>query len=108
AFSAGCKHEPVLPEREVSFAAEILPIIQTSCQHDGCHGTSNTSRFSLLNYDDVLEKGKVEAGDAEKSKIYTIVTGREDQIMPLPPYPALSKRQTALLLVWIEQGAKNN
>jgi hypothetical protein len=108
AFAAGCKHEPVLPEREVSFANEILPIIQTSCQHDGCHGTSNTSEFTLLDYNDVMEEGDIKPGNANESDIYKIVTGQDEDVMPLPPYPALSKRQTTLLFVWIEQGAKNN
>lgn len=108
ALATGCKHEPVLPERQVSFATEILPIIQTSCQHNGCHGTQNTSEFTLLDYNDVMENGDVKPGNAADSDIYKVVTGRDDEFMPLAPYPALSKRQTTLLLVWIEQGAKNN
>ncbi|MCA6364461.1 MAG: hypothetical protein IM638_15595 [Bacteroidetes bacterium] len=108
ALATGCKHEPVLPDREVSFANEILPIIQASCQHNGCHGTTNTSEFTLLDYNDVIENGDVKPGNAADSDIYKVVTGRDNEFMPLPPYPALSKRQTTLLLVWIEQGAKNN
>ncbi|MCU0433780.1 MAG: hypothetical protein MUC87_10035 [Bacteroidia bacterium] len=108
ALAIGCKHEPVLPERQVSFATEILPIIQNSCQHSGCHGTQNTSEFTLLDYNDVMNNGDVKPGDAGDSKIYKAVTGQGEDLMPLAPYPALSKRQTTLLLVWIEQGAKNN
>jgi hypothetical protein len=104
---SACKHDTVVPEREISFTNEIYPIIQANCQHSGCHGTQNTSEFELITYEDVAER--VKAGNPDDSKIYEAITdvGGED-FMPRAPYPALTDRNTLLIKIWILQGAKNN
>ncbi len=103
-----CRHDGQLPEQQVSFSADILPIIQLNCQHDGCHGTQNTSEFELMTYEDVMDHGKVKAGNPKDSKLYQAVTGSGEEFMPAAPYPALSERNLKLIYIWIGQGAKNN
>ncbi len=104
---SACKHDTVLPERQISFTDEIYPIIQANCQHSGCHGTVNTSEFELITYTDILSK--VKAGNADDSKLYEAITDvGGDDFMPRAPYPALTDRNILLIKIWILQGAKNN
>ncbi|MGL4596105.1 MAG: hypothetical protein ACRCYO_01175 [Bacteroidia bacterium] len=105
-LQTACKHDTVLPERQISFTDEIYPIIQANCQHSGCHGTVNTTQFELITYDDIVSK--VKAGNADDSKLYEVITDVGGNIMPRSPYPALTDRNTLLIKLWILQGAKNN
>lgn len=104
-----CKHEPVLPEHQVSFSEEVLPIIQMGCQHSGCHGDSLNQEFKLVDYDDVMENGDVKAGNPQDSKLYEVITTEtgEDR-MPREPYARLSDRNISMIYIWIAQGAQNN
>lgn len=104
-----CKHEPVLPEQQVSFNADIMPIIQQGCWHAGCHGDSLNSEFKLTDYDKIMDKCEVTPGEPFNSKLYEVITltSGEDK-MPQAPYPALTERQIKLIYIWIAQGAKNN
>ncbi|HTF05236.1 MAG TPA: hypothetical protein VK826_14505 [Bacteroidia bacterium] len=105
-----CKHDPVLPEHEVSFSSDILPIIQQGCWHAGCHGDSLNQQFKLTDYEKIMDKGEIEPGDPHDSKLYEVITapdGDEDR-MPREPYPRLTERQVKLIYIWIAQGAKNN
>jgi hypothetical protein len=109
AIAFSCKHEPIIPEQNISFATDILPIIQSSCQHSGCHDTI-TNEFSLTNYQEVMEEGDIEPGNPEDSKLYEAITapdGDEDR-MPQPPYNRLSEMNIRKIYIWIAQGAKNN
>jgi hypothetical protein len=106
----GCKHEPVLPEHEVSFSQEIMPIIQFGCQHPQCHGDSLNQEFKLVDYETVMSHGDVKAGEPRDSKLYEVITapdGDEDR-MPREPYARLSDRNINLIYIWIAQGAKDN
>lgn len=104
-----CKSEPVLPEEQVSFSTDIQPIIQQGCWHAGCHGDSLNGEFKLTDYDKIMDKGEVEPGKPNNSKLYEVITltSGEDK-MPQDPYPALTERQIKLVYIWIAQGAKNN
>jgi hypothetical protein len=105
----GCKHEPVLPEQEVSFSQDIMPIIQMGCQHEGCHGDSLNPEFPLTTYEEVMEEGDIKPGDPLDSDLYERITETDpDKIMPRPPYPPLNDRNIKLIYIWIAQGAKNN
>jgi hypothetical protein len=105
----GCKHEPVLPDHEVSFSQEVLPIIQMGCQHAGCHGDSLNQQFKLVTYEDVMEDGDVKPGDPKGSKLYEVITTPEgEDRMPREPYPRLNDRNIDLIYIWIAQGAKDN
>lgn len=103
-----CRHEPVLPEHEVSFSQEIMPIIQLSCQHAGCHGDTLYEQPRLIDYESVMDVGDVKAGNPKDSKLYEVITTAEQEDrMPPAPY-TLSDRNIKLIYIWIAQGAKNN
>lgn len=103
-----CRHEPVLPGHEVSFSQEIMPIIQLSCQHAGCHGDTLNEQPKLVDYESVISVGDVKAGDPKHSKLYDVITtANEEDKMPPAPY-TLSERNVKLIYIWIAQGAKNN
>jgi len=105
----GCRHEPVLPEQQVSFSQDIMPIIQFGCQHPQCHGDSLNQEFKLVNYNDVMDHGDVKPGDPHHSKLYEVITktSGEDR-MPREPYARLSDRNINMIYIWIAQGAKDN
>lgn len=105
----GCKHDPVLPEHEVSFSQEIMPIIQMGCSHAGCHGDSLNTMPPMTNYAEVMEFGEIKAGDPNDSKLYKrIIETDDDERMPKPPYSPLSEKNIKLIYIWIAQGAKDN
>lgn len=105
-----CKHEPVLPEHQVSFSTEVMPVIQMGCQHAGCHGDSLNEEFKLIDYQSVIDQGEVIPGDPNGSKLYQVITAPEnsEDHMPRAPYASLSRTNVKLIYIWIAQGAPNN
>ena len=108
-FVFSCKHEPILPEQQVSFHSDILPILRGSCQHAGCHSPFDpNAEFPL---DSVITEVReyVKEGEPEDSEIYERITEEdEDKRMPQVPYEKLTDRQIKLIYIWIAQGAKDN
>ena len=104
-----CQHEPVLPEEQVSFSTDIMPIIQQGCWHAGCHGDSLNSEFKLSDYQKIMDRCDVVAGKPQRSGLYQVITTTSgENKMPQEPYPSLTERQIKLIYIWIAQGAKNN
>lgn len=104
-----CKHEPILPEQEVSFHSDILPILRGSCQHAGCHSPFDpNAEFPLDSVvSDVREY--VDEGKPKHSKLYEVITETKlEDRMPQAPYEKLTDRQIKLIYIWIAQGAKDN
>jgi predicted Rdx family selenoprotein len=99
-----CKNEPILPEQQVSFATDILPIIQSNCQQVGCHPTSG-GQFPLTTYENIMENGDIESGKPNSSKLYQEIN---EGTMPKQPVAPLTDRNRKLIYIWIAQGAKNN
>lgn len=103
-----CKHKTdfdALPE--VSYSANIAPIISSNCAYSGCHGDSARGNISLVSYSGLMSGG-IEAGAPNKSKLYNSLKTLGDDIMPKKPYSELTDKQIQLIYVWIGQGAKNN
>lgn len=109
-FCYSCKHEPILPIKQVSYHDDVLPIIRSSCQHAGCHNpTDPNNEFPLDSIVSQLVDEYVEPGNPGDSDIYERITETDpDKIMPKPPYQPLTERQIELIYVWIAQGAKDN
>ena len=76
-----------------SFAADVLPIIQTVCQ--GCHGAGSTNGpGELTNYTQISNAA---------ARIKTaVVTGF------MPRVGSLSAGQIRLISCWVDSGAPNN
>lgn len=97
--------------REVKYSSDISNIIASNCGSSNCHG-SDASQPSLIGYDAIMGYGGINAGNARKSKLYKVITGKGivGAINKMPPKGngGISDHDISLIYVWIEQGAKNN
>ena len=110
----GCyKDKTVLSEtgaeitRPVTFANDIIPMLNRSCNTSGCHASggirpdlSSANAFSSLTLGNY-----VNTTAAESSTLYQWMTGKKGTPMPTS---GINKDYNALVLAWIKQGAKNN
>ena len=99
--------QPAAQGATVSFANDVLPILQSRCTN--CHGGDRTEKnLSLKTYDDVMsgsENGPVvTAGNAADSKLVELIV---NQKMPKRG-PKLTPSQVQLITDWVNQGALNN
>lgn len=109
---------------EISFSADVLPILQTSCLE--CHNSTGegaaASNFSVVDYASVM-KGTtfgpvVVPGSSISSTLYRVVAGKTDPEIRMPPHhteslaegrgEALAVEQIQIIADWIDQGAKDN
>lgn len=93
--------------RPVSFAADIIPIFNKSCNTSGCHNAGgikpNLSPTSA--YNSLVTGNYLNPAAPESSELYLWMTGKKGT--PMPPN-GINKDYTALVLAWIKQGALNN
>ncbi|MBC8002896.1 MAG: hypothetical protein H7X97_09950, partial [Opitutaceae bacterium] len=95
---------------KIDFNRQIKPIIESSCL--SCHGVEKPKgELQLDTREHALKGGEnkgsaLVAGNPAKSPFYTttILPPGHDDIMP-PKGATLSKEQTEMLRLWIEQGA---
>ena len=124
---ASCTHEPLLPigpgpglptdstttkpcdPDSVYFETDILPILISNCAIATCHdAASRQDGVELTSYQAVKNSDIIKLNDPRKSDLYEVITENDpDDVMPPPPRAKLSAEQTALILKWIQQGAKN-
>ncbi len=111
---AGCyKNKTVLFDtgeeitRPVSFASDILPIFNKSCNTSGCHSTGGKAPdLTAGNAFISLANGNhLNTADPLSSNIYLWMTGKKSSPMPLS---GINKDYNAMVLAWIKQGAQNN
>lgn len=111
-------------ERQVSFAHDVEPILQTYCIQ--CHDKNaegyEASGFSLRDYAGVMKGTKYGAvvipGSADSSSMYLVIAGKTAPEIQMPPHnpeslakgrgKPLSEDQIETIRTWIDQGAKNN
>ncbi len=110
-FISSCewtKIEPVsvMPEN-VSFATDIIPIFNQSCNTSGCHNSggihpdlSEANAFNSLNGSDLIDLSK-----PENSTLYKRMTDVQN---PMPISGILPESATNKILVWIQEGANDN
>lgn len=119
---------------QVSFAADIQPILTASCLD--CHNSTidedadedvmgegaYSSGFSVVSYDDVMKGTSlgpvVLPGSSMSSTLYLVVAGKTAPEIRMPPHhdeswaegrgTQLSAEQIETIGAWIDQGAKNN
>ena len=94
------------PQQPVSFNNDVLPILAGNCFK--CHGdTLQLSKLDLRSRSAMLKGGErgpaIVPGDAEASRLYRLVSGKEKPLMPLDG--RLTDAQVILLRDWINQGA---
>lgn len=78
-----------------AFAADVNPIIQSSCAIAGCHATGSFNGVGpLTNYTEV---------STHKAKIRTAISNGS-----MPQNGTLSAAQKSSIICWIDNGALNN
>jgi hypothetical protein len=106
-----CTHTPVVPANPaVSYSKQVQPVLVANCTMSGCHSTASGGNgedaFSLMTYNDLVQRDMIVPGNAKSSRLYTAINGTGENSMP--PNGALSNDDILLIYLWIEQGAKNN
>jgi len=93
--------------RDVSFAADVLPIFEKSCSISGCHNANGVApnlsagqAFISLTTSDYLD-----TENPENSELYGFVSGK---LTPAMPVGGADPEIAATILAWIKQGAQNN
>lgn len=123
-IAAACAQFTACGQREVSFSADVQPILEVACVE--CHTRSGegvaASGFVVDDYDSVM-KGTdlgpvVIAGSSISSTLYRVVAGKTDPEIRMPPHhdeawaegrgAPLGDEEIETLAAWIDQGAKNN
>lgn len=99
--------QPPVQGATVSFANDILPILENRCAN--CHGRMQTEEgLNLLSYEAVMAGSNnglvVIPGDAANSLLVELVATQE---MPKRG-PKLTLPQVQLIMDWVNQGALNN
>lgn len=110
--------------KEMSFAADIQPILKERCVE--CHNVTGegatASNFSVVDYDSLMKGTSFGAvivpGSSISSTLYMVVAGKTAPEIRMPPHhseslaegrgEALSADELTKLAAWIDQGAKNN
>ncbi|MEO5740916.1 MAG: DUF1549 domain-containing protein, partial [Vicinamibacterales bacterium] len=91
----------------VTFARDIQPILEKSCA--ACHsGDLKLAELDLSNREAAMRGGEhgpvIVAGNAEKSRLYRMVAGLDQPVMPMQGDP-LKPTEVAAIKAWIDQGA---
>lgn len=91
----------------VSFATDIIPVFNSSCNMSGCHTAgSKVPDLSATNaYNSLTVGNYYNTTTPESSTIYLWMTGKKSTPMPTS---GVNKDYNALMLAWIKQGAQNN
>lgn len=93
--------------RPVSFAADIVPIFNKSCNGSGCHSAGGVApNLTAAGAYTALTGGNyLNTTAPQNSELYLWMTGKKGTPMPLS---GPDKDYNALVLAWIKQGALNN
>ncbi|HOH99299.1 MAG TPA: hypothetical protein PLE85_02060 [Bacteroidales bacterium] len=107
-MTTGCDYDHPVPEQisldSVSFSANLIPYFNASCNMAGCHDAGGIPPDLTPEnaYQDLFAKNQVNLAIPENSKLYRkVATGGS-----MEPYS--KPAETAMVLAWIKQGAKNN
>jgi len=101
--------------RNVSFSADVQPILKARCLD--CHVPGGAgyaaSGFDMSSYEALMKGGKfgklVVPGDPLTSALNMLVEGRADPSIRMPHgREKLSDKEIEILHVWVKEGAKNN
>ena len=111
-------------EREVSYSADVRPILDNYCIscHSGSGEGEAASGLALNDYESLMQGTKfgqiVVPGSSVSSSLYLVVTEKVDPKIHMPPHHdeslaegrgfALSRTHIETIGTWIDQGAKNN
>ena len=93
----------------VSFANDLIPIFNRSCNMSGCHSSGGqVPDLTVANaYRTIFEEDLIDVDNPGSREMMGWLTGA---IKPAMPFGASSNPSNinALMLAWIKQGAQNN
>lgn len=101
--------------RDVSFSADVQPILEKYCLD--CHVPGgagyDASGFDMSSHESLMKGGKYGAfvipGDPFGSNLIVLIEGRADPSIRMPHgREKLSESEIERLRTWVQQGAKNN
>lgn len=105
---SSCKNEPELMPGtpEVCFDNDVMLIINSNCNVQGCHDGGGEAP-SLKTYNDIL--GLVVPGKPLQSELHQVITAHSNLMGLMPPKPnqALTSAQIDVISIWILQGANH-
>lgn len=111
-YTTSCYKDVTVPgekeiTRDVSFSADIIPILNKSCNNIGCHGAGGVPpNLTAGNaYSALISGGYTNTASPENSELYQWMKG--NRTIPMPPTGA-DPDYNALVLAWIKQGALDN
>jgi hypothetical protein len=92
-----CKEDPVVEcdGTVYSFANEVQPLLNTSCNTSGCHN-SGSSQGDFTNYSGVLTK-------VSNGSLKSRITNGS-----MPEGSSLTMAQKKIIVCWVENGAPDN
>ena len=102
-------------QKEISFKADVQPILKQYCVE--CHAAggqgSEKSGLQVTSYESLMKGTRfgaiIKPGDTLTSAMIMLVEGRADASIKMPHGKAsLPREKIDLLKKWVEQGAKNN
>ncbi|MFN0055269.1 MAG: c-type cytochrome domain-containing protein [Planctomycetales bacterium] len=104
---AGARAEEAPPAEKINFQDHVLPIFRAKC--GTCHGAGQAKGGLVLeSFSATIQGGAsgvvVEAGDLDASRLWALVTHKEQPAMP-PKEPKLPDETLAIIKKWIEGGA---
>lgn len=105
---SGCEYDYAEPDNTpppdtISFATDVIPVFNESCNMAGCHatGAAEPDLTPANAFSSLQAGGYINTTDPESSLLYTsMATGS------MKPFSTTS--QTNLILAWIQKGALNN
>ncbi len=112
-FISGCKYDFLLPvpiapvPAGVKFSTQVAPIFSNSDKCTSCHkpgGSKSSPDFTAANAFNSLMPMLVNTASPDQSKIITI----PGPTSSTHAWKKLTAGETAIILQWITEGAKNN
>lgn len=110
-FLNSCKYDFILPEvvppidnggEPISFATQVAPIFSTGNKCTACHKPGDKAPdLTAANAFAQIVPNYVNTASPESSKIYTVPKSGTH-------YASISAAQSAMILLWITEGANDN
>jgi hypothetical protein len=98
----------VFPSKNVSYSQHVQPLFNIRCVNSGCHDDqSRAGNLTLTSYLGIsVNPGVVIPGNSQSSKLAQKIDGRlpHQNIAPI----LITTNQINGIIIWIDEGAKNN
>jgi uncharacterized membrane protein len=100
------------PNKKVSFAKDVMPLVKTKCLPCHAQGNSNPGHYGMESYEAIVKGGKhgaaVVAGRPEVSILIKKMSATPSfgQQMPVMTKAKMSPDEMKIFETWIKEGAK--